>query len=65
MKKMKEIIVRIKSGGKVEVETNGFVGDECLLASKEIEEMLGIVKKEKKKPEFYAKNAQTIKTRGF
>jgi fructose-specific phosphotransferase system component IIB len=62
---MKEIVVKIKPDGKVMVETNGFVGNECLLASKEIEEMLGIVKKEKKKPEFYIKNKQSIKMRGF
>lgn len=49
---MKTITVIIDTEAKVSVETNGYKGKACSLDSKVIEQALGVVTKDVKKPEF-------------
>lgn len=49
---MKEIVVRIGKGGKINLEAFGFKGSECLSATKGIQDDLGIIENTEKKPEF-------------
>jgi hypothetical protein len=40
MKLPREVKIRIRPGGKVEVETNGFMGESCVNLSKVLEQAL-------------------------
>ena len=48
---MKTITVRIDRQGKAEVETSGYVGQECMVATRGVEEALGHVTLDQAKPE--------------
>lgn len=48
---MKTITVRIGKDGKAEVETSGYVGQECQVATRRVEEALGHVTSDQAKPE--------------
>jgi hypothetical protein len=51
MPKVIEVIISPK--GDATIQTKGFVGNECLQASKFLEEALGVPTRETKTPEFY------------
>ena len=51
-----EVIVSPK--GETHVQTKGFTGGECLLASKFLEEALGISTADRKTAEFFAAETQ-------
>lgn len=46
------VIIKIDVKGKVYIEVDGVKGKKCLLITKEIEDILGIVEERKLKPEF-------------
>jgi len=50
---MEKVKVIIDKNGQVKIETEGFKGKSCLDATKELEELLGLVVEDKKKPEYY------------
>lgn len=50
---MKEIKVTISPDGKIKIETKGFVGKECVEATKELEKALGSDKKQTFTGEYY------------
>ena len=52
MNRVIEVIVSPK--GETIVQTKGFAGSDCLLASKFLEEALGIACRERRTPEFYS-----------
>ena len=51
---MKTIKATISPQGEVEIETTGFKGAACELATKELEKALGTTTRKKKSPEYYA-----------
>jgi hypothetical protein len=51
MPKIIEVIVSPK--GETTIQTKGYAGGECLLASKFLEQSLGVVAAEQKTDEFY------------
>lgn len=46
----KEIIVTVKPDGTVQVEAVGYIGRECLNATKPFEDALGVISNRKPKP---------------
>lgn len=46
----KTITVRISTSGDVQVEADGFAGDECIAATKELEAALGQAQGRTRKP---------------
>lgn len=59
---MKTVEVIIDQEGKVTVEAVGFKGGACSLATKAIEQALGAVSSDTKKPEFYQDEKQRVVT---
>lgn len=47
------IEVTVSPQGEVAVQTKGYVGGDCLLASKFLEQALGVVADDRKTAEFY------------
>lgn len=52
----KIIEVTVSPKGETTVQTKGFIGTDCLLASKFVEQSLGISTAEQKTGEFYVTN---------
>lgn len=52
-----EIIITVDQKGGLEIEAQGFKGKGCSLATKELENSLGKVTADQKKPEFYQQQA--------
>lgn len=50
---MKEIIVDILPSGKIEMETKGFSGNECIKSSQFLKDLLGKETNKKHKSEYY------------
>lgn len=48
---MEEIVIDFDSNGNATIEGKGFVGNDCKLITKEIEEALGTVERVVEKPE--------------
>ena len=48
------IEVTVSPKGETSIQTKGYVGSDCLQASKFLEQALGVVAKEAKTGEFYA-----------
>ena len=68
--KLEQIEVIIDANGKVRLETSGFSGDECLTATREIEELLGdqVLERERTAERFEqtsGKTAEKLKIRGI
>ena len=64
---MKEIIVTVQADGTVSMETKGFVGPSCSLATRELELVLaGDMSnvKDEKKPDYYQSLTPTQKLGG-
>lgn len=60
---MKKITVTISNGGQVEVDVNGVKGPSCQKYTDAIVKAIsGEVIKDEKKPEFYEKAANSVKT---
>jgi hypothetical protein len=60
---MKIVTVTFKNG-KVEIKTTGFVGADCLAATKQLEADLGLeVESDQKTPEFYQQAQVTAKVK--
>ena len=64
---MKKIIVEISAIGETKIDAQGFTGNSCTLATKELELVLAGAPSEvsdKKKPDFYATtgNSNTLKS---
>lgn len=57
---MGELVFTINSDGTVEIEANGYSGNECLEASRPYEKELGVVTDRKRKPE--ALSGEGVKT---
>jgi hypothetical protein len=57
---MSKIEVIVSPQGEVTVETTGFKGKSCQDATRQLEQALGVVAGEQKKPEFYATNNGTL-----
>jgi hypothetical protein len=59
---VKTIEITIDESGKTTVEAQGFTGSSCTDATKAIEQALGAVSHDTKKPEYYqqTRTAQTI-----
>jgi len=56
---MKKIVMTVDpKTGKIEVETTGFKGKECIEETKWLEKAIGKAKQVKKKPEYYQKAAK-------
>lgn len=55
---MKTIRVTVSKTGATKVETEGFVGAECVAATARVEAALGKVGPRTEKPEMYATEAQ-------
>lgn len=60
---MKTIEITIDESGKTIVETHGFTGSSCSDATKAIEQALGAVSHDTKKPEYY-QQAQVAQKNG-
>lgn len=52
----KRIEVTVSPQGEVKLETKGYTGADCLLASKAIEQALGVSEGDKKTAEYYQQN---------
>lgn len=50
---MESVIVTVKADGSVKVEAQGVKGSGCKALTKAIEDSLGVVTSDVKKPEFY------------
>ena len=61
---MKKIIVTIAPDGSTTVETSGFKGKSCQDATRQIEQALGAVVSDTKKPEFYQTAGGELKAQG-
>ena len=61
---MKKIIVTIAPDGSTKVETKGYVGKACQDATRQIEQALGAVVSDTKKPEFYQTAGGELKAQG-
>ena len=58
--KKKEVIIEVDiESGDVNIDAKGFIGDECILATKPFEDALGKVVKEKKKMEYYKQSEKS------
>ena len=53
---MKAINVTIQPDGSVKIESTGFQGSACALATREIERALGVATSDVKKPEWHQQN---------
>jgi hypothetical protein len=51
----KEIIIEVTPDGSIKIDSVGFVGAECAKATKFLEDALGTVASNKKKPEYFSK----------
>lgn len=60
---MPQIIVNIDANGDVKVEAAGVVGKDCQALTRAIEQQLGAVAGDQKKPEFHQQQKQTQKAR--
>ena len=49
----KEIIVTVSASGEITVETKGYKGASCKDATAALEKSLGVVREDKKKPEYF------------
>lgn len=58
---MKQVKMIFKPDGSVVVDAQGFVGEECMGATKPYEQALGIKRKEKAKPELYVKGKTEVR----
>lgn len=58
---MKQITVKIDADGQAIIETTGFKGSACSLATRELEKALGVATSDVKRPEFYQQNTQEQK----
>ena len=60
---MKIIEVTVSPKGETSIQTKGYVGSDCLQASKFLEQALGVVAKDTKTGEFYqsAQSEQQLK----
>ena len=56
MSRMIEVI--ISPQGETSIQTKGYVGSDCLQASKFLEQALGITTGERKTPEFYQRTTE-------
>ena len=61
MKRTIEII--ISAQGQVQIDAVGFKGPDCELATRFLEEALGVVGEKKKKPEYHQRQATQQKQR--
>ena len=66
--KVEQIEVTIGPNGKVRLETSGFAGDECLAATKDLEQLLGAKEPARElKAEYYdraeGKTAEKVRVR--
>lgn len=52
---MVEIIIDIDEHGNATIEGKGFVGEDCVKLTKELEEALGVVENRRFKPEYRLK----------
>lgn len=59
---MKEIIVRVTKMGDTIIETTGFSGNTCMIATDKIKKALGNIKETKNKLEFFEPN-ETIQNK--
>ena len=50
---MKHIIITIDPMGKTRIEANGYAGDACLKATRDMERVLGKVKRRNVKREYF------------
>lgn len=50
---MKRVIVLVDRQGKLTLETQGYTGADCQVATRELEAALGAAESETLKPEFY------------
>ncbi len=60
---MRVIEVTVTPGGEVTVQTKGYVGPECLQASKFLEQSLGVTLADRKTGEFYQEQQAEQHTR--
>jgi hypothetical protein len=60
---VKTIKITIDQDGQAQIETTGFKGSTCALATREIQKALGTVTTDTKKPEFYQDNANQQQAR--
>jgi len=60
---VKRIEITVTPDGRVRVETHGFSGSDCRLASQFLETALGTVAEERLKPEFHVQtdNSQQLR----
>lgn len=61
---MQEITITIDPEGAVKVETSGFTGASCSLASKLVEDALGKRVDEQLKPEYFKNDPKQFNTTG-
>lgn len=62
----KKVVVHIDSDGSTTIDAQGFTGNSCTLATRELEVALtngGQVDSDSKKPDFYASHSQGIAQR--
>jgi hypothetical protein len=59
---MKRIVITFKPDGSSNVEAFGFEGDECLDATREIENAIGVAGNRSPKPEMQLASRVTLKT---
>lgn len=60
---MKQVIVTVDKEGKTEIETKGFVGSECRIATGNLERLLGNVTSDKPTQEMHDANANRTRSK--
>lgn len=58
---MKQIEITFSGDGKIKIEAVGFKGKGCQQATADFEKALGTVQTDSKKPEYFQKQATTLK----
>lgn len=61
---MKTIEVTISPKGEVVIDAKGFTGNECIAATKPIEDALGTATKRQPKPEMHTRASRTVEAKG-